>query len=271
MIDGHVHIWELAPERYPWHQTLANIPIPTYSAPAEALLSEMDAAGVSSALLVQPSVYGYDNSYLCDSLERYPDRFAGVCLVDPRSESAGDDLRHRCAERGCSGMRLNIIGEMDASWILGPVQEGLWEAALEMAVSVSVQCLPAHSPVVKELAQRLPGIRFVIDFLGQGTQKYDATNALIALGEVGNVYYKLMAVGQVSEESYPFHDQWPFFETAMKTFGPSRLLLGSDFPHVREACSYRQAVGILNVLPFIDEDSRPIISDETARQLWLFN
>jgi predicted TIM-barrel fold metal-dependent hydrolase len=270
MIDGHVHVWNLDPEHYPWHQTLASIPIPTYAATAESLLSEMDAVGVSHALLVQPSVYGYDNSYLCDALERYPDRFAGVCLVDPRAETAGDHLRYWCVERGCSGVRVNLVGDLDASWVLGPVQAGLWDAARELGVSVSLQCLPAHALVVTELARRLPDVAIVVDFLGQGEHRDDAANALVVFSEEPNVHYKLIAIGQVSSESYPFEDQWPFFETAVKTFGPARLLLGSDFPYVRAACSYSQAMGILDVLTFMDTSARENIADETARRLWPF-
>jgi predicted TIM-barrel fold metal-dependent hydrolase len=270
MIDGHVHVWDLDPERYPWRQTLASVPIPTFPASAEELLSEMDAAGVSHALLVQPSVYGYDNSYLCDSLERYPDRFAGVCLVDPHSETAGDDLRHWCTERGCSGVRLNLIGDEDASWVLEPAQIGLWEAAAELSASVSVQCRPAHAAVVKKLAHRRPDIHFVIDFLGQGTTDHEAADAVESFSDEENVYYKLIAVGQVSSESYPFRDRWPFFDAAVNAFGPNRLLLGSDFPHVRSACSYGEAMGFLDVLPFIDDSARSVIADETAHQLWPF-
>ena len=76
IVDTHVHVWSDDADRYPWHQTLAHVPIPTYPAPAENLLAAMDDAGVSHAVLVQPSVYGSDNRYLCDCLDRWPGRFA---------------------------------------------------------------------------------------------------------------------------------------------------------------------------------------------------
>jgi len=80
----------------------------------------MDDAGVSHAVLVQPSVYGWDNSYLCDCLDHWPDRFAGVCLIDPDAADPRKELDHWCGERGCQGVRLNIIRQPDPSWLAAP-------------------------------------------------------------------------------------------------------------------------------------------------------
>src|SRR5438105_9700308 len=98
----------------------------------------MDRAAVDHAVLVQPSVYGWNNAYLCDCLERYPSRFAGVCLVDPRSERCGDDLRYWCLDRGCQGLRINLIAETGATWLLGATQEAIWRVAAELDVSISM-------------------------------------------------------------------------------------------------------------------------------------
>lgn len=115
MIDAHVHVWTLDPERYPWQPILGHVPVPTKPATIEALLGQMDSSGVTHALLVQPSVYGWNNAYLCDTLTRYAGRCVGVCLVDPRSGRAGDDLLYWCRERGCRGLRVNTIGDQEDS------------------------------------------------------------------------------------------------------------------------------------------------------------
>ena len=108
MIDAHLHLWTLEPKHYPWQQTLAHIPIPTQPATVEELLPLLDAAGVDYAVAVQPSVYGWDNSYVCDCIERHSDRLIGVCLVNPRAANAAERLRYWCAERGCRGLRIQL-------------------------------------------------------------------------------------------------------------------------------------------------------------------
>ena len=68
----------------------AHVPIPSEAATAESLIAEMDRAGVSHAVLVQPSVYGWNNDYLCDCLANTGRRrFVGVCLVDPKADRRG--------------------------------------------------------------------------------------------------------------------------------------------------------------------------------------
>ncbi len=270
MIDAHVHVWALDPERYPWRPTLPHVPIPTTPATVEDLLAEMEGAGVEKAVLVQPSVYGWDNSYLCDCLERYPGRFAGVCLVDPRSGHAADDLRYWCAERGCQGARINLIAERDCSW-LGQAQEEIWNTAKDLGASVSLQMLPAHTPVVGELVARHPEVRFIIDYLGPGAfHDGSGTVAIDLLASYPNTFFKLLSVGQDSRGPYPFRDLWPLYERALEAFGGDRMVFGSDFPHVRQQPGYAAAIAWLDELPFVDASARALLIERTAGALWTF-
>ncbi|MDE2839129.1 MAG: amidohydrolase family protein, partial [Chloroflexota bacterium] len=82
IVESHVHIWT-QDNNYPFAPTLPDVPVPTTDATAEMLLEETGKAGVDHVVLVQPSTYGWDNSYLADSIARYPRQLAGVCLVDP--------------------------------------------------------------------------------------------------------------------------------------------------------------------------------------------
>jgi predicted TIM-barrel fold metal-dependent hydrolase len=272
MIDGHVHVWSLDAERYPWQQTLASVPIPTTPASAEDLLAEMDATRVTHALLVQPSVYGWDNSYLCDAMDAHPGVFAGVCLVDPRSPIAGEALRYWCGERGCQGLRINLIAEADADWILDEALSELWETAEALAVTVCLQILIAQTGVVTRLAGRHDGVTFVVDYLGPDAPQDPAMpEAVRRLGQVPNICGKLLSVGQDSTERFPFRDLWAMSEAQVDAFGPDRLMFGSDYPHVKVSCPYRDAASWLDQLPFLDHRERAAVAEGTARRLWRFS
>jgi predicted TIM-barrel fold metal-dependent hydrolase len=269
VIDSHVHVWTLEPERFPWQQTLAHVPIPTEPATADFLLRLMNETGVERAVLVQPSVYGWDNSYLCDCVEREPERFVGVCLVEPQSERAAADLRHWCNERGCRGVRINTIGAEDASWVLDRAREPLWRTAQELEVSVSFQMRPTQAADVTELAERYPGLRVVADYLGHDAfRDSSGLAALEQLATRSNIWLKVIASGPDSLEPYPFADLWPLYEQAVASFGPKRLVFGTDFPHVLKSCTYEQAIGWLDELPFLDEASRTALATTNATVLW---
>jgi L-fuconolactonase len=270
MIDGHVHVWAIEPERYPWQPTLRHVPVPTEPATAEDLVEEMGRAGVEHAVLVQPSVYGWDNSYLCDALERYPGRFVGVCLVDPQSDSAPADLRYWCGERGCHGLRLNLVAlPGDGSWILGEVQGRILDVAAQLAVPVQLQIVPAHTGAVCELARRFDSVTFVVDYLGLDAF-HDGTGVAAAerLAREPNIAFKLLSVSQDSRDAFPWNDLLPLYQRAFAAFGPRRVVFGTDFPHVRGRSSYGESVRWLDTLPFLSAATRAAVVDGNARKLY---
>ncbi len=84
-VDIHPHIISADEHRYPrvplfdvqseWSQER---PVTV-----EQYVAAMDEAGIHQAAIVQASTcYGYDNSYLADSIAKYPGRFTAVGTVD---------------------------------------------------------------------------------------------------------------------------------------------------------------------------------------------
>jgi predicted TIM-barrel fold metal-dependent hydrolase len=269
MVDGHVHVWTLEPDRYPWHQTLAHVPIPHHSAHVEDLIAEMDASGIEIAVLVQPSVYGWDNAYLCDCLERYPERFRGVCLVDPTARSAADDLRHWCRDRGCTGLRVNLVATRDAGWALDATHAKLFDEVADLGIPVELQTLPLQAPVIVELARRYESTTFVVDYLGRDAFREPAgPEALQIIASRPNTGFKLVALSQYSLEPYPFRDLFPLYERAYEAFGPERMMFGTDFPHVRDRSSYDESVRWFADLPFVPSEARQQVGDSNARKLF---
>jgi L-fuconolactonase len=268
-IDTHVHVWTLDAARYPWHQTLAHVPIPTRPATIEQFLVEMADAGVERAVLVQPSTYGWDNRYLCDALRVAPDRLAGVCLIDPRSPTAGEELRRWCVEDGCRGLRINVIAEPnEPAWLLG--RDALWDAAEELGVSVSFQVRPDQVGPIGRLALARPGLTLLVDYIGpEGYHDLGTVDRLGALVERPNVHLKLLAVGQDSTEPYPFTDLWPVYERLVNLFTPDRIVFGTDYPVVLQATDYRRAAHWPEALPFLDAADL-IRMDRTAARIWGF-
>jgi hypothetical protein len=60
------------------------------SAPIENEVEVMSDYGLRYAALINPRYYGWDNSYISYSLQKYPDRFVAHGLDQPgRSESGG--------------------------------------------------------------------------------------------------------------------------------------------------------------------------------------
>ena len=108
MIDTHVHVIAEDESAYPFQpMSLSGAWYREAPCSAEGLLEAMDRSGVARAILVQPlGAYSYDNRYAADSALRHPDRFVGVCCVDPQGDDPVGALTHWVRERGMRGIRL---------------------------------------------------------------------------------------------------------------------------------------------------------------------
>ncbi|QIG47406.1 amidohydrolase family protein [Nordella sp. HKS 07] len=269
IVDSHVHVWSADPFAYPWQPLLAHVPPPQSPAPVETLIADMDRAGVAMAVLVQPSVYGRDHRYLAACLKAHPERFVGVCLVDPASSVPDADLRQLLAENSYRGLRLNTIRQGDCAGLLAPDRRRLFDAAEELRLSVSFHMDIDQAPVVAELAERYVSTPFIIDYLGPDIHaRADAARHLDLLAAHRNVYFKLLCVAEDAETPYPFADIMPFYEAVLARFGAERVMFGSDYPGAARLCAYEKLIAWGQNFPGPTVAGRRLVMGETARRLF---
>src|SRR5690348_17825490 len=88
IIDTHLEVWTFDP-KFPFHHPerpdLKRVDV---EAPIENEVAVMREFGLRYAVLINPRYFGWDNSYISDSLHRYQDLFVAHGLLDP----AGPDL-----------------------------------------------------------------------------------------------------------------------------------------------------------------------------------
>ena len=89
----------------------------------------------------------------------------------------------------------------------------------------------------------MPGLRFVIDHLAKPPIRSGATEPWASLlrpfGELPNVSCKLSGlVTEADPATWQVADLAPYVEIALETFGPRRILFGSDWPVCLLAASY---------------------------------
>ena len=155
-IDTHVHIFRrdapfAAGRRY----------APDYDASPEALRAQMATVGVGRAILVQPSFLGFDNTYLLAAIAAAPEAFAGVAVVDPRTETAEIAAMQRA---GIVGARLNCIGRPAPDFAGAEVELARRLAGLGMALQIQAE--GAQWRAMEAFLSDPPG-RVVIDHFGR--------------------------------------------------------------------------------------------------------
>lgn len=227
--DTHVHVFD--PQRFSYVQSR------TYT-PAAALVPDLGERhrqlGIERVVLVQPSVYGTDNTCLLDALATIgSDHGRGIAVADLRTVT-----RHELAawhEAGIRGLRLNFevrhITDVDA------VADQLKKAA--ELVDLPGWCLQIHcgAGLLAPLASLITGsdVPVVLDHFG-GLKAADASvgsdtmRTMVDLLQSGRVYVKLSAFYRASTQQ-PEHADLAPLAKALMAVRPDRLLWGSDWPH----------------------------------------
>jgi predicted TIM-barrel fold metal-dependent hydrolase len=246
------------------------------TASVELFRDYMDEAGVEKAVFVQPWFYHWDNTYMVRSLQRFPDRFRAVCVVDPRGPQAADALRRWHAE-GVTGIRLRPMREGEnpttGPWFATDETMPLWEAIAETGTIVCPLWAGTELGRLPALLGRFPGVTVVVDHLNNPDPALGldqpAFRALLALARLPQVHVKLSGFHHWCRERYPYRDGLPYVEALVRAFGANRCMWGSDFPHVLAGCGY---VRNRNLFPreasFLSKAELDAVMGGTAERVW---
>lgn len=222
--DCHVHVIGDR-ERFPLSPTRGYEPP---DAPVGDLLAHLDRLGIARAVIVQPSVYGYDNACLLDAIARSEGRCVGVAVPDPATTFDGLEALH---EGGVRGLRCNLI---NPGGLPLAATGAWWPWMRDHGWTLQLQ-LDATAPGLAALLER-PGLpRVVIDHMGyppKGTTP-DRISALTgALG--GEVWVKISAPYRITAMPPPYPDATALAE-ALIGAAPSHCLFATDWPHTELA------------------------------------
>ncbi|REE21467.1 MULTISPECIES: amidohydrolase family protein [unclassified Paraburkholderia] len=275
IIDIHPHIISDDEKRYPpaplfgkrsdWSQERPNT--------VEALIAAMDEAGVAKATVVHSSTtYGFDNSYVVDSCNRYKDRLIAVGSVDMLADDVQAVIK-AWADQGLAGLRIFTGGstkDFDPSELDNPKSFKAWEMLAELKLPMCIQTGPIGLPQVRMLAEKFPAVNIVLDHLGRPDvldgPPYANAASLFAMADLPNLYLKLTPriFGDVKKEKASAQT---FFPRVVEAFGAQRLAWGSNFP-----TSPGELKDILATaeegLASLGEEDRAWIFGKTARKLY---
>jgi L-fuconolactonase len=249
IVDSHCHAWRMWPYQPP-------VPDPQSRGLVEQLLFEMDAAGVARAAVVCARIdHNPDNNdYVADCVRRYPDRLYQLADVDCfwsetyHTPGAADRLAGAADRYPLIGFTHYVRADDDGAWFQSAEGLAFFRLAEERQLIASL-ALPARlQPVLRQLAARFPGIPFLIHHMGGAKATEPPPSAIfrdiLASASLPNVYVKLSGFHYAAPVSweYPYADCAWLVRGLYEHYGPQRLCWGSDYPVVRRAMTYRQAL-----------------------------
>lgn len=273
VVDAHQHIWDPARADYPWLRG----PYAPIARPFgfDELRPSLDQAGVAATVLVQASDDLRDTALMLECAAVEP-RVVGVVATAPLEspEETARVLERYREDPVVVGVRTLIHDQPDPRWLLRDevLQSLALVADAGLAVDV-VAVLGAHLECALAAAERLPGLRLVLDHLGHPPMPDDGDarwpELISRLAEHPQLAAKVSGL-------YPSGDPAvdertarlrPAFEHALACFGPGRLLYGGDWPvsvlHGGYALTWASLAPLFAALP--EEDRRAVLGGTAAR------
>ncbi len=269
IIDTHLHVWSDDVKRYPMTGGRSS----DRKGSVELLNETMAEVGVDKAVIVQPIHYLYDNSYVIDTLKRFPGKFAAMGLVDRKAPDAPDQLERLVKEHGFSGLRIHLSRPDDPSEWAAPNQYPIWERAGELGAGFishgPANLLPALDPIIA----RFPNVPIALDHNGGAPRleepPYPLLQNVLNLAKYPNVYIKFTA--HQENEPFPYRDTFPHFKRIYDVFGPQRLMWGTNFPGVMRDIGYRPALEAFQKhMDFLTEEDKKWLFGKTALGIYKF-
>ncbi len=191
--------------------------------------------GVERAVLVQPSVYGTDNAAMLAALRTAREGFRAVAVVEPAITAPEVEALHQA---GVRGVRLNLVDR----------REGRNSVPVELVRALAARIAPFgwHIEFLVNLdeaagfadaVERLP-VPVVLGHLGYpraGARDWPKTAGfaqLIRLLAGGRCWVKLTGPYRISSAGDLPYEDVDATAARLAEVAPSRLIWGSDWPHV---------------------------------------
>ena len=206
---------------------------------AHRMLQWMKEENVDGIVAVQKRmIYRYDNSYILDSSDKYPDLFSAVVILDAEDAGTPALVRRTTRENGLAGVRLFGGRKPDGSmpWLNSPNALKTWDVAQELGLVMDLEVLSEGGggpsiPAIIELTRMYPDIRLVLDHLLEPEMEegehFGLDERYAKLAGEKNIYFKFTSINLdiCREAGIPAER---VLRRAADMFGADHLMWGSD-------------------------------------------
>jgi predicted TIM-barrel fold metal-dependent hydrolase len=232
--------------------------------PLEDWLVLADALGIARGVLVQPSVYGFDNAVGLAVLTALPDRLRGVAVIAPESPSPDLERMHTL---GVRGVRVNLLDKAGVGLGAAPA---LARLVRPFGWHVQFQVGPGQIAAVAAIVAREP-MTAVIDHLALLAPGDSASAPGLAvlqrMLDGGSTYLKVSAPYRLAPPR-----RHPGVEALVRSLAishPERLLWGSDWPHPGLDADMPDDADLVDaILAWLPDDVRRAVFVENPRALY---
>ncbi len=268
-IDAHQHFWSYDPHRHSWITDDMGVIRKDFT-PAD-LEPILKTNKIEGCVTVQVDQTEKETEFQL-KLARENSFIKGIVgWTDFRSPSVQARLEYYYQFPEVKGFRHIVQAEEPDFLLNAAFCRGIGELE-QYNFTYDILVYPAHLPAALEFVRKFPNQKFVLDHLAKPpirTGEVEPWKSLIAeIGKHDNVYCKLS--GMVTEadfKNWKLSDFQPYLDVIMNSFGPKRIMFGSDWPVCLVAASYEQQLDIVKkfIDPLSPSEKKGIMGENAVR------
>ena len=241
-IDAHQHFWTLARGDYGWLTSDLDAIYRDFT--PDDLMPLLKAAGINSTVLVQAAPTVAETKFMLSLADQNAFIKGVVGWVDFEAIDVGVQIAALAAHPALVGLRPMIQDIADPLWMLDDRLSPAFEAVQRHDLTFDALTLPKHLGPLRQLLGRHPDMRVVINHGSKPLIKDavlgDWSDNMSALARDTNAWCKLSGLVTEAAADWTIEDLRPYVDHLLNTFGPSRLIWGSDWPVCTLASSYER-------------------------------
>ncbi len=241
-IDAHQHFWAVARGDYGWLTPDLGVIYRDFF--PDDLAPMLKNAGIEGTVLVQAAPTVAETEYMLSLADETPFIKGVVGWVDFEAPDTATQMAALDAHAALVGLRPMIQDIADPQWLLGDALTPAFTELTARGLTFDALTLPQHLGPLRKLLARHPDMKVVIDH-GSKPLIRDAklegwAADMAALASETNAWCKLSGLVTEAASDWTVDDLRPYVDHLLNTFGPSRLIWGSDWPVCTLASSYER-------------------------------
>ncbi|APA87934.1 amidohydrolase family protein [Paraburkholderia sprentiae WSM5005] len=233
-IDAHQHYWNPARGDYAWLTPELKALYRPFG--PDDLKPLREQAGIERTVVVQAAPTLDETRYLLDIARHEPSIAGVVGWVPLLLPNAPEMIEALAREPKFKGVRPMLQDLPDDGWIANPDLAPAIDALIAHDLAFDALIYARHVHYVEIFAQRFPALRMVVDHGAKPPIRHGQAGfqvwreAITRLAALPQVHCKLSGLATEASPDWTEDTLRPYVEHLLNTFGPARLMWGSDWP-----------------------------------------
>lgn len=271
-IDAHQHFWKFNPVEYSWISGSMWV-LKRDFFPGD-LLRHLKQVNFDGSIAVQARQNLEETRWLLKLAGEYDFIKGVVGWIDLCSEEAEGQIAEFASDPKLVAIRHVLQDEPDDKFMLRDSFLRGIRLLKKFDLVYELLLFPGHLHNAVQLVKKFPDQQFVLDHIGKPLIKDKILSpwkeGIHQLAMQPNVFCKLS--GMVTEASWTgwsSSDFVPYLDVIFDSFGPTRLMIGSDWPVCTLASDYKETIQIIiDYIALNSETDRELIMGGNAEKIY---